>query len=283
MDYKALTHELLTNIGPGRMRSTAYDTAWVARLVELDEPIGHQAMEWLREHQLPDGTWGADQPRYFHDRLISTLSAMTALARFGDKCDRECLSRSRLGLDMAIKGLNSDTVGETIGFELLAPTLLKEAKELGVIRRENDNFLNSKTTIYNFKDGTPDDSSIRRTSDDAIDRLMAHREAKIKKLPTGKINRFVTLAFSAEMAGVEHLDLLDIDCLQESNGSVAFSPSATAHFAVYGKRGDPAAINYLRQVANGNGTNGGIPDVAPFGIFERGWALWRLTTIRITH
>jgi len=62
MDLHAAWVELLKEIGPGKMMVTAYDTAWIARLVEIGEPIGELAMEWLREHQLPDGSWGAAQP-----------------------------------------------------------------------------------------------------------------------------------------------------------------------------------------------------------------------------
>ncbi|MBT3389576.1 MAG: hypothetical protein HN413_04120, partial [Chloroflexi bacterium] len=123
MDIRAEVKKLLQEIGPGRMMSTAYDTAWVARLVELGEPMGEQALEWLREHQLPDGSWGAYAPRYYHDRMISTLAAMTALGRYGTDKDKPRIERARMGLDIAARGLRADPVGETIGFELIVPTL----------------------------------------------------------------------------------------------------------------------------------------------------------------
>ena len=72
--------KLLQEVGPGKMMITAYDTAWIARLVEIGEPIGELAVAWLRENQLPDGSWGAEQPLYYHDRVISTLAAISALA-----------------------------------------------------------------------------------------------------------------------------------------------------------------------------------------------------------
>jgi halimadienyl-diphosphate synthase len=62
--------KLLKEIGPGRMSSTAYDTAWVARLGEVDQDLSNQAMEWLSENQLPDGSWGAKDIFYYHDRVI---------------------------------------------------------------------------------------------------------------------------------------------------------------------------------------------------------------------
>ena len=76
MNFQAQIKQLLEDIGPGRMLSSAYDTAWIARLVDWDESISRQALNWLREHQLPDGSWGASQFSYFHDRLICTLAAI---------------------------------------------------------------------------------------------------------------------------------------------------------------------------------------------------------------
>src|ERR1051325_6731087 len=76
-------HELLGEIGPGRIRSTAYDTAWVACLGELDESLSQPALKWLNENQLSDGSWGASAPFYYHDRIICTLAAMVALSRRG--------------------------------------------------------------------------------------------------------------------------------------------------------------------------------------------------------
>ena len=43
------------------------------------------------------------------------------------------------------------------------------------------------------------------------------------------------------MAGTDGKHMLDIENLQESNGSVGVSPSATAYFATYIKRGDEAS------------------------------------------
>lgn len=35
--------------------STAYDTAWVAKLGQLDDELSDLALNWLCERQLPDG------------------------------------------------------------------------------------------------------------------------------------------------------------------------------------------------------------------------------------
>ena len=95
MDLREEVRKLLQKIGPGQMMNTAYDTAWIARLGEIGEPIGELALEWLRENQLPDGSWGAEEPLYYHDRVICTLAAMNALARRGRVQDRKRTAQSR--------------------------------------------------------------------------------------------------------------------------------------------------------------------------------------------
>jgi halimadienyl-diphosphate synthase len=90
------------------------------------------------------------------------------------------------------------------------------------------------------------------------------------------INRFVTVAFSAEMAGPDGLHLLDADHLQEANGSVGHSPSATAYFALRVRPNDANALAYLRGITT---DTGGVPDVAPFDVFEQAWTLWNLSLL----
>jgi halimadienyl-diphosphate synthase len=247
MELHQGVRDLLQEIGPGRMTSTAYDTAWIARLGALDGPMGERALEWLRAHQLADGSWGASEPRYYHDRAICTLAAMTALARQGRAQDRTRCQRAQRALEAVTKRLAADPAGETIGFEMIAPTLLAEAEALGVVLRHNGRFLR---------------------------RLAGQRAAKLASLPRGMVSRFVTAAFSAEMAGPDGLQLLDVENLQEANGSVGHSPSATAYFALHVRRQDTAALRFLSDVAAHG--DGGVPDAMPFDLFERAWTLWNL-------
>ena len=243
---QSIYHLLKEEIGPSLITRSAYDTAWVARLGELDEPIGEQALEWLRAHQLADGSWGASEPRYYHDRLVCTLAAMTALARRKEAQDRTRLQRAQSAIETIIKELRAAPAGETVGFEMIVPTLLAEAETLGVIQP---------------------------SSDGVLDRLVRQRAAKIAALPGGMINRFVTAAFSTEMVGPDGLQLLDVGNLQEANGSVSYNPAATAFFALHVRRLDSAALKYLSRVA----INGAVPYVAPIEIFEHAWPLWNLT------
>ena len=246
MDLHRDIHRVLREIGPGRslMSNTAYDTAWLARLAEVGEPLGYEAIDWLRANQLPDGSWGASEFRYYHDRLICTLAAMTVLIRHGRAQDRLRWQRAQLALETFTKGLGADAA-ETIGFEMIVPAMLAEGKALGIFSNHTDSNL---------------------------ERLVPYRAAKLAALPKGVINRYVTVAFSAEMVGPDGLDLLDVENLQEANGSVGHSPSATAHFARYVRCQDSVALRYLRKISS----DGGVPTVAPSDVFEMAWVLWNL-------
>lgn len=244
MDLRGSIHQLLKEVGPGlRISRSAYDTAWLARLVELDEPLGQEALEWLRSHQLADGSWGASELRYYHDRLVCTLAAIIALAQRGNAQDEKRWRRGQLALEKISKGLGADPAGETVGFEMIVPTLLQEAIDLGLL------------------DGG---------YDSGLSRLTYYRAAKLDALQGYKISRDVTLAFSAEMVGRDGVNLLNLANLQETNGSIAYSPAATAFYALHVRPGDPAALRYLHTYA----VDGAVPYVVPIDVFEHAWLLW---------
>jgi halimadienyl-diphosphate synthase len=99
--------------------------------------------------------------------------------------------------------------GATVGFEMIAPTLAAEAEKLGIIKNQGDRILG---------------------------RLSRQRAKKLSYLRGKMISRNVTMAFSAEMAGIDGQHMLDIENLQESNGSVGVSPSATAYLQHISKK-----------------------------------------------
>jgi len=246
--------ELLEKVGAGDgISSTAYDTAWIARLKDIDSDLGNQALEWICENQLEDGSWGAAIPFYYHDRVVCTLSAMIALTYKGRRQqDKLRIQRGLEALDRitagATQGLQLDINGALVGFEVIVPTLVAEAEQLGIIRQQKERILGKLTRL---------------------------REVKMQKLRGLRISRFVTIAHSAEMTGKDKLELLDIERLQEKNGSVGASPSATAHFALYVRPGDQSAIDYLAPIVRSR--DGGAPPLAPFEIYELVWVLWNLS------
>ena len=251
---QARVQELLKGLGPGKMSDVAYDTAWVARLGEVDWEISSRALAWLNEHQLPDGSWGAERPYYYHDRLISTLAAMIALTQRGRRAqDHAQIERGSRALETmahgVADGLRNDPSGPTVGFEMIAPTLVGEAEKLGIIQRHGETIL---------------------------ERLAQQRKTKLGLLKGKMVSRHITAAFSAEMAGLDGQHMLDLENLQESNGSVGHSPSATAYYAKDVRPGDEAALNYLRKVAD---HGGGTPDLIPFDVFETCVVLWNFSLL----
>ena len=102
---KELISKLIDEIGPGHMSSTAYDTAWAARLGEVDWNLSSRSLGWLAENQLPDGSWGAKAPMYYHDRVLCTLAAMIALTYRGRRGqDKLQIERGRLALERIVSG-----------------------------------------------------------------------------------------------------------------------------------------------------------------------------------
>jgi halimadienyl-diphosphate synthase len=245
---------LLKEMGDGHMANTAYDTAWLARLNDFDREMSNHALEWISENQLEDGGWGAKNVSYYHDRVISTLSAMIALNYRGRRAyDKNQIEKGLSALEQiaagATRGLAADPNGATVGFEMIVPTLVAEAERMGIIKQQGDRILG---------------------------RLSKMRKLKMAKLSGLKINRHLTAVLSSEMAGTDSTHLLDMENLQEPNGSVGYSPASTAYFALQIKPGDQRAINYLKSIVR---EDGGAPFVAPFDIFERCWILWNFSLL----
>ena len=245
MKWRNEVKQLLQEIGSGQMTSVAYDTAWVACLHEMDKPMADSALAWLRKNQLADGSWGASEPLYHHDRVICTLAAIIALASRGLVQDEARIQRALPALKKSLGLLSDDVTGETVAFPMLVPTLIAEIESLDLMRYKNTTLLNN----------------MRRS-----------HAAKLEKSPGGIISCHLTMAFSAEMAGQDGQHILDIANLQESNGSVGFSPAATAYYVLYVNHQNAEALTYLRSAS----TDEGVPNVAPIDIFEVAWTLWNL-------
>jgi len=247
--YEELKALFNGKIGNSEMRGTAYDTAWVASVPDVNHPgesAFPQALQWLRLHQRSDGSWGADIP-YAHDRIISTLASLITLAKWSD--DRWTRVQIESGLRSVWRNVTmlARDPYETIGFELIVPTLLEHAKKLA----------------FNLPYSQFDD-------------CVRKRKYKLSLLPADLVySRRVSSIFSLEFLG----DSFDIDAalanggLSEVNGSVASSPSASAYYLTNVLQ-DDKAFDYLSALQKSG--NGSIPAVAPFEIFERAWALYNL-------
>lgn len=246
----------ILKMSPGHLQSVAYDTAWVVLLTDHAPDLAYPALQWLCSHQLPDGSWGAPFPAYYHDRLISTLIAMIVLARCGRRgTDRLQVDAGMKALENLINGattgLHLDQNGATVGFEMLMPFLLNEGELLGLVTSQSKEYI--------------------------LGQIASARSEKTTALGGRLIDRRFTLAFSSELAGWEDWESwLDARNLREENGSVANSPSATAYFAWAVKPGDKRALAYLRETVL---PDGGFPIARPFEIYETAWVLWNLSLL----
>ena len=230
----------------GQVSETAYDTAWVAQLGDIAPHLSKPALAWLRENQLPDGSWGASELCYHHDRVLSTLPALIALAKNGDQSDKHRIEKAKQAVSKHLHNIKYDLAGETIGFEGIVPTLLSEANNMDLLQLNGSRF---------------------------PQQLIKQRNRKLNSLPNGQINHRVPLSFSAEMAGKDHIHLLDIENLQGASGSVGQNPATTAYFLSHIDAGNQSALNYLNRYA----PTGAAPHFAPFDIFEQGWSIWNLS------
>lgn len=238
----------VNEIGIGRsglMMPCAYDTAWLARIPaehDFSVPAFPEALDWLRQIQQDDGSWGAEI-EYVHDRVISTLAAILALAEWDqDGGDEHAIERG-LGYIWE-KADQLEHEQETIGFEVILPALVRECREFGL--------------------------ALPLPAFERYERMQVEKLAMIS--PDMLYSRNTTLAFSLEFMG-DHFSVEEASLLQESNGSVAVSPSATAYFLT--KWPDNAAARrYMTEVARAYG--GKAPQMFPFDIFETAWSLWNL-------
>ncbi|MBU0492149.1 MAG: hypothetical protein KKB13_09905 [Chloroflexi bacterium] len=250
MSISAYVSDLLNSTGLGThslMTPTAYDTAWVGQVLTADGlPAYPAALQWVRDHQLPDGSWGAAAVEVVHDRIICTLACLLALIRHGEDGHSECVQRGVSYIAARAPFLAHET--ESIAFELLALQLLDDLKRLGlVVPREY------------------------------FARYEPMRAAKLAQLPPEMTyRRDLTFAFSLEFLG----PALDPTLVElESNGSVGVSPSATAFYLCHAD--DARARRYLTDVVQAH--DGQAPDMAPIDIFETTWVLWNLQVAGVRH
>ena len=123
---------LLRSLEDGYMPGLAYDTAWSAMVPESttsDKPLFPKSLLWLITNQNEDGSWGSEVD-YYYDRLISTLASIIAFKKT-HKSDKfkHIIEDGEDYIWYNIKRLYSDP-NETIGFELIFPSLMSEAEKL---------------------------------------------------------------------------------------------------------------------------------------------------------
>lgn len=246
MDLIEKAKQLVANLRE-RMGPSPYDIAWLARLPAGSDgdPRWPDLIEWLLENQQPDGSWGGKIP-YYHDRIICTLAAAIALRENGQTAQAtEAIRQAERFLWLHLHLLPRDPF-ELVGFELILPTLLAEARALSM----------------DVPDHTCGYGEIRA--------------AKLHLIPPAMI-------YSPRISIVHSLEFLgwsgEPERLRQalaSNGSLGNSPAATAYYLLRCRDGNHAcqddehALAYLEAARRHSGH---IIYLYPFRIFELTWVL----------
>lgn len=235
--FQQLLHDIQEQ--PNLISLSAYDTAWLAWLMPA-------ARDWLLAAQYPDGSWGAEL-EYYHDRVIATLSAINALAATSTNShELQRIQRGIRYLEKAAPRLSHDPT-ETVGFELLAPSLLKIGQKLGLHLEQVAHALQPYEIVY---------------------------RQKMALIPPAMLySPRATVPHSLEFIGFDALDRSAIAHLRLANGSIHSSPAATAFCEIAGA-GCAAGQDYLSSTLEYY--RGAAPTLAPFGLFEIIWSLLHL-------
>lgn len=236
--------KLLSELGSGKVEGVAYDTAWCGRLHARYPNLGFDAcLEWLRENQYEDGSWGAGVVHH-HDRFISTLAAIVALREAGkDPRDQGRIKRGERALWQHVGKLRQDD-SDTIGFPIIALSLAEDAMSLGL-----DVPL----------------PSIRYAE--------AYRKKVDALLKSNARNWLATpLVFSLEAL---RRSLLKGDVVLAPNQSVGTSPAATAGYLLESR--DDSALRFLKTLLD-QSPDCSIPHLSDIDVFEIAWGLIHLST-----
>lgn len=244
--YKNSIPGMLSKLDQKAFSPSAYDTAWVARITE---PSNRQcssypaALDWLRQHQHPDGSWGG-AIEYFHDRIISTLNALVTLSSVGDQAgDRLAILKGERYIWQHFDHLMNDPQ-DTVGFELILPVLFDQALELGL------DLPYEKCHPYRLA-----------------------RSEKLSLIPEELLySRKVSSTHSLEFLG-NSLKTDALVNLQEANGSYGNSPGASAYVLTICPN-NMAARKYVEEVISMD--SGSVIAAHPVDIFNKCWVLYHL-------
>jgi halimadienyl-diphosphate synthase len=246
LNLKARAQELVKNLNC-RLGPSAYDIAWMARLpADSGGPRWPELIDWLIEHQWLDGSWGG-QIRYYHDRILCTLAAVIALRQWGDGL--EVQRAIKAGVQYVWKNLqflHHDPI-ELVGFELIVPTLMAEARRMGL-------------EVPSHSGG------YARIRSEKL-RLVPRSAFYTPGTPTA-----FSLEFLGESTDPRHQN--DVHLLQGPNGAVANSPAATVYYLRQVGNENQQALDYLEGVRT---LSEGIPAFHPWRIFELAWVLEHLS------
>lgn len=248
--------KLLKNLDKDNISVSAYDTAWLARIPSSKDhtkPKFPETYKWVKENQHSDGSWGAKNVVYYHDRVLCTLSSIIAIYFWDPKSEQ--INKGIKYLNKNLKNLTKDH-HETIGFELIFTGMIRRAEVLGME-------LDFENPI--------------------IQKYRKLRRQKLKKIPKKTLYKHkTTVSHSLEfLDGESNVDFKKLKIQQEINGSFGNSPSATAFYFIHTK--EKKALKYIKDVLKI--FKSGAPGIYPFEIFEKAWVIdnLELANIRVPY
>ncbi|XP_042491504.1 (-)-kolavenyl diphosphate synthase TPS28, chloroplastic-like [Macadamia integrifolia] len=121
---------MLRSMEDGEISISAYDTAWVALVKDINGsgvPQFPSSLQWIVENQLPDGSWGDRFIFFAHDRILNTLACVIALKSWNiypELCEKGMMFiRENMS-----KLENENEEHMPIGFEIAFPSLVEIAE-----------------------------------------------------------------------------------------------------------------------------------------------------------
>ncbi|XP_035832330.1 (-)-kolavenyl diphosphate synthase TPS28, chloroplastic isoform X2 [Helianthus annuus] len=253
-NYVKSIKSIFGSVDDGVISPSAYDTAWVALIEGVNEQSGGpqfpSSLEWIANHQLLDGSWGESMIFSISDRLVNTLACVIALTTWKVHPDK-CKKGLNFVEDNIYKLGDQNEEHKTHGLELVFPALIELAGKLDL--------------------KVPNDSPV-------IKEMYKRRERKLLKIPKEKVHNTPTIMIYS-LEGMKDLEWDKLLKLQSENGSIVYSPSATAFSFMQTK--DQKCLTYLTNLVHK--FKGGVPHVYPVEIFEQIWMVDRLQRLGIAR
>ncbi|KAJ9543438.1 hypothetical protein OSB04_023145, partial [Centaurea solstitialis] len=238
---------MLDTMDDGGINVSAYDTAWVALIQDVNgnnRPQFPSSLEWIINNQLPDGSWGDRFLFLAYDRILSTLACVVALT-FWNIHPNKCEQGVKFLKENISKLENENEEHMTTGFDLVFPSLIDIAKKLNI--------------------GVSEDSPV-------LKEIYARRKLKLAKIPKNIMHKVpTTLLFSLE--GIPDLEWEKL-----------MGHSSYRHHPLLLRSSKLLTKNCLQYLTNAvSKSNGGVPDVYPVDLFDRIWVVDRLQRLGISR
>ncbi|XP_057458258.1 ent-kaurene synthase 5, chloroplastic-like isoform X1 [Lotus japonicus] len=234
---------------------SSYDTAWVAMVpssTSSGAPLFPQCLNWLLDSQLFDGSWGLPDrhPLLMNDALLSTLACILALKQWG--IGEDLMDKGLKFLESNITSINDENQHTPIGFDLLFPSMIEYAQNLGI----------------NLPIGAI-----------SLEAMIRKREIELQRGSHSNSEGWrAYLAYVSE-GMLNSQDWSAIMKHQRKNGSLFNSPSTTAAAFQHLKNAD--CLSYLQSVLEKFGN--AVPTVSPLDIYARLYMIDNLERLGIDH